>query len=720
VDYPDRYQVDGQEIDLLLQNIKPNTTCKGADTTSTIFFPSHPTLPSTIVPGLGAQVALCKRIVVGNVTITPIASPTTVTVPYWSTDGPPLAFYHSAFPDQAAFKACSTRKKFPAQVISYLQAVQLLTETSTSYATDGGAGLTVTRNVEPKPTATANTAGLDPAQSLAPTTATPTTTGLQSQTDDAATTPAPQVGGVVGSVAASMASVLTVSPVGAMQLTDGSVLTAARNIGSSSPTSATTALGSVIPNGQSQAESSQLLQLTLDSTTIAMAPVTLAIPMVETTAFVSIPAFAIGSQTVGLGSDGAATIDGTRVALQTSSGATFAVIGDGATASTVRLSPAQNVPTITQAPIIVGGTTIPPLFPSSKPIFVVSGQTLTLGGSIIVADATSTAIVALKTDAAGNIMIVAGDKTTTLLPGSQTSPVIIAGQTIIPVLQPQPSGFILSGQTLTIGGALTIDNGVAINTLSLTTNSLDETVLIENGQTFILPSPSPPGLPLLVEGTTFSPILPTTAAVQYHISNQILILGGTITLGTGSSKTILALTTDSTGHTILLQNGIPSTLTPTSTKTNAALTIDNTTYLPLLPTGTPIYDINGKTLTFGGSVTLASGQIVTLTTGQDGRTILKSAGGVSTLGVARLSSTLTSNSTAMVDPLATAVLGQLGSSSISIGGLAGGASSTRRVGSGASSSSVWRLEWTGTILGTWTGVFGVLSILWYAISNIHR
>lgn len=495
----------------MLDGIHANTTCAASTTSSTFTFPSHPPLPTdatTEVPGdtesdstdnsiTAAGMVACRNVVIGDLTIRPSSITTTTIVPVWETGDIPIEFYRSAFPNDRAFQNCksSTGREVLGK-ITFVQAVQFLTETSTSYAT----GVEPIRTVEDPRTQTTT---VEPVQS-------PTTTAKEDVSSD------------VGIPASKI----------------------------------------ILSSAQSPATSTQALQITLGDTIFSVMPTTLTASTDSGTSPVLVPAFVIGTQTVGLGTKAAVTVGSTPVAVQTSNGLTFAVVGD--TASTVQLSPDPSETTITPPPIVVGGTTIPPSLQTSGPALMISGQTLIPGEAVFLSGG-SGALVVLATDSAGNSIVVAGGQTTTLSAGPQTAPISLAGYTFSP--EPGSSGYIVSGRTLTVGLSATFQDGSSTKTLALTTNSFGQTVLNNNGQTAAIPSPAP--TPLIVDGITLSPI-PSSAFFEYRVSDKFLTMGGTITIGTVPSQTTLALTTDSGGKTILVQNGKTTTLSLSGAITKAA------------------------------------------------------------------------------------------------------------------------------------------------------
>ncbi|KAE9994351.1 hypothetical protein EG327_011453 [Venturia inaequalis] len=510
VEYPYMYSLEGVALDAMLDGIHVNTTCAASVTSSTITLPSHPPLPTAATTGVpddsksdsldvSTGMVACRNVVIGDLTIVPSSVTTTTIVPVWKKGDVPIEFYRSAFSDNRAFQKCksSTGREVLGK-ITFVQAVQFLTETSTSYAT----GIGPIRTIK------------DP--------------GTQATTAESAQSPTTTAKNVISSDA---------------------LITASKIIASH-------ALVSPIA-------STQAPQVNLGDNILPIRPTTLTASGDSDISPVLVPAFVIGTQTLALGTEAAVTIAGTPVAVRTSNGLTFVVVGDSAHASTIQLSLDPSKSTITPPPIIVGETTIAPSLQTTVPPLIISGQTLVPGEALILSGNFG-AIVALATDTAGNSILVAGGKTTTLASRIQSLPIVLAGYTFAP--QPASTGYIISGQTLTFGGSVAIQDASSTKIVLLTTNSVGQAVLISNGQTAMIPSLVPG--PLTVDGITLSPIL-SSAVYEYHVSDKILTMGGTITIGTVPSQKILILSTNSAGQTIIVENGQTTTMISSmiSTKT---------------------------------------------------------------------------------------------------------------------------------------------------------
>lgn len=516
VEYPYIYSLQGIALDAMLDGTHANTSCAAAVTSSTITFPSHPPLPTAAITEVpddsesdsidtAAGMVACRSVVIGDLTIMPNSVTTTTTVPVWKKGEVPIDFYRSAFPDDRAFQKCkSSSGREVLGKITFVQAVQFLTETSTSYTT----GLEPIRTVK------------DP--------------GTQATTAEPVQSSTTVAKNVVSSDVQVPGSKIIVSP------------------------------------ALSRATSTQAPQITLGDTILPIRSTALTASGNSGTSLVLAPAFVIGTQTMALGKEAAVTISGTPVAVQTSNGLTFAVVGGSTHASTILLSPDPSKSIITPPPIIVGGTTVPPSLQTTVPPLVISGQTL-VPGEAFVLSGDKGAIVALATDTAGNSILVAGGMTSTLASGVETWPIILAGYTFAP--QPASPGYVVSGQSLTIGGSVTIQDAASPKTLFLTTNSLGQTVVVNNEHTATIPSLVP--TPLTVDGITLSPILSSVVS-EYHISDKILTMGGTITIGMAPFQTTLVLSSNSAGQTILVENGKTTTLSPSEKPTKVTTGVPST------------------------------------------------------------------------------------------------------------------------------------------------
>ncbi|RMY51159.1 hypothetical protein D0865_06500 [Hortaea werneckii] len=334
----------------------------------------------------------------------------------------------------------------------------------------------------------------------------------------------------------------------------------------------------------------------------------------------NIPLITIGSQTFTanaatqfkLASDatltpgGVVTFDGTTVSLAQDASQ---VVVDGQKTG-------LSAPRLTPAPMVTLDGTIYKANPGST--FDINGSILTPGG-VITSDGTR---ISLATGASE--IVVDGETTSLRRGGSQTMPASneasITAAPVLPVdgdrVQPQGQGatYVISGQTLTPGGAITYtnDNG-EVETLSLNSPA-NQLVSVIDGTTRSTKLPNAAAMSTI----TAPPVLnvngkgyAANGGTSYVISGQTLTPGGSITI-TNSAGEAETLSLNSAANE--LYTGIDGT-TATSMiagvgamSTGApVLTIDGQTYTAnSYDSGSgPTYIISGQTLTRGGEITLS-------------------------------------------------------------------------------------------------------------------
>jgi hypothetical protein len=330
-----------------------------------------------------------------------------------------------------------------------------------------------------------------------------------------------------------------------------------------------------------------------------------------------------GSATLGIGSPST-----TVLALSTDNAGHTVLVSNGQSST-------LSAPSVTPAPsLVLFGTSITANSPSSaNQGFIVSGQTLTVGGTVILGSGASATTLALQTDTAGHTVLVSNGVSSTISASITTAaPVIIGGQTITPEgsLSASANGFVVDGQTLTVGGSITIGSGVSATTLALQTDSAGNTVVVSNGVSSTISVAATGRAPLVIGGQTITAAatLPTSAA-GFVVAGQTLTVGGSITIGSGSSATTLALQTDFAGHTIIVSNGHSSQL-GTLTAGLAPLTIDGQTLgATTLSNGIVGFVVAGQTLTLGGAIEIGTGSsatVLALVTDSAGHTLIVSNG----------------------------------------------------------------------------------------------
>jgi predicted phage tail protein len=247
-------------------------------------------------------------------------------------------------------------------------------------------------------------------------------------------------------------------------------------------------------------------------------------------------AFVIAGQTLSAGGD-AVILDGTTVALA-AGGSSVVVNG---VAQPVQSAEVQaQAPAPAQTPVL--SLNDERITAGSGAAFVIAGQTLNPGGSIVVAGTT----IALASGG-GNAVI--NGVTQVLIP-SQTPRVLdLSGQVLTANSE---SAFVIGGTTLTPGGSLLVSG---------TTISLDSTgsTAFINGvaQPLEAASTAASGSSLnvlTIDGQFIS------AQEVFVISGQTLAFDHPITIGSGATAKVLALTTDALGNTVLVSDGDSSTI----------------------------------------------------------------------------------------------------------------------------------------------------------------
>jgi hypothetical protein len=179
-------------------------------------------------------------------------------------------------------------------------------------------------------------------------------------------------------------------------------------------------------------------------------------------------------------------------------------------------------------------------------------------------------------------------------------------------------GFVVNGQTLTVGGSATITKNDTKAVLILTTDAGGKNVLVSNVKTFTIPNqnPVPTGASLTTDGVTITASSLPPGGSGFVIDGHTLKVGGSVTVNHGGTSTVLSLTTDVSGLTVLVLNGHTSTIpNHVARPTAGLLTVDGTIYTATrLPSGTIGYIVAGRTLTMGASATITHGSSSTIYT----------------------------------------------------------------------------------------------------------
>lgn len=281
----------------------------------------------------------------------------------------------------------------------------------------------------------------------------------------------------------------------------------------------------------------------------------------------------VGSQTLQPGS--VITVGGTRISLAPS--ATAIVIG--ASTSVLRNIASDPPP----PPVLtIGSSTF--TGNAATQYLVGPGQILRPGGSAVVGGT----VVRLGPSAS---FIVVGETTQALSAAiSSAAQIVVGGRTI--TAQPGGSSFVINGQTLAPGQAITVDG---------TTMSLDaavSSVAVNRVTQPVLVRPWNPAAVL----TFGSAQITANAGSTFVIGGQTLVPGRTVTV----SGTTIAL---GPSASFVVVNGATSTFASLAASTTPPpLTIGNGVFSALSGAGTT-YIIGGQTLTPGGTITVAGSTI---------------------------------------------------------------------------------------------------------------
>ncbi|KAL1591951.1 hypothetical protein SLS60_011543 [Paraconiothyrium brasiliense] len=247
------------------------------------------------------------------------------------------------------------------------------------------------------------------------------------------------------------------------------------------------------------------------------------------------PTFVISGHT--LVPDHAVTVAGTIISLPLSG--SFAVI-NGVTSTFANAA----------SPLTVAGAAITPL-PNPGPSFIIDGHLLTPGALITVSGTT------LSLLPSATAIVINGVTTPLSLPT-----ILTLGSHTYTALPPSAPAFLISGQTLTPGGTITVHG----TTFSLSPSA---TALVVNGITTLLPPNAQlTNPPLLTLGTHTYTALPG-AATAFVINGQTLTPGGvlvvngtTISLSPGATQLVYGSAGKSTTEVLF-----PGTSAATATAT---------------------------------------------------------------------------------------------------------------------------------------------------------
>merc|ERR1712054_659051 len=309
---------------------------------------------------------------------------------------------------------------------------------------------------------------------------------------------------------------------------------------------------------------------------------------------------------------GVITSDGTRISLAPGASA---IVVDGESTSLrsggSQTTPASNEASITAAPVLpVDGDRVQPQGQGAT--YVVSGQTLTPGGAITYTnDNGEVETLSLNSPANQLVSVIDGTTRSTNLPNAAAMSTITAP----PVLNVNGMGYaanggtsyVISGQTLTPGGAITITNSAGeAETLSLNSAANELYTGIE-GTTATSKiagvGAMSTGAPVLtIDGETYTAnSYDSGSGPTYVISGQTLTRGGEVTLSGSNGEGMETVSLDSAGTAIEI---ISDGQTSTSTIPDA---------YEVMPTAAPVLTINGETFTAmnNGATYIISGKTLT-------------------------------------------------------------------------------------------------------------
>jgi hypothetical protein len=207
------------------------------------------------------------------------------------------------------------------------------------------------------------------------------------------------------------------------------------------------------------------------------------VPVAQNTPTAAAPVFSIGGQAITANSDSAFVVAGQTVAPGSAvivGGTTVSLLpsGDGVVINGATQTFQAGASSVPSPVLTLNGQTYSA---NSQSAYVIAGQTLSAGRTIIVSGTT----IALAST--GGVAVIDG-VTQTIAPSSVPAVLTINGQTV--TANPK-SSYIISGQTLAPGHPITIGTGSSATTLSLATDGAGHPVVVVNGKTSTLTSGGP-------------------------------------------------------------------------------------------------------------------------------------------------------------------------------------------------------------------------------------
>lgn len=242
-------------------------------------------------------------------------------------------------------------------------------------------------------------------------------------------------------------------------------------------------------------------------------------------------------------------------------------------------------------------------------VYFASGQKLALGSSIVLGSADPKKTVGLQEVASGTALIVNGITSLLSMPESDSAlptppPIMVNGTTIS---ADSASQYTVSGKVLAPGSSITVGSGPSATVVALMTG-VGGTTLIIGSSTSLLSKPSPTPPPIIINGQSIS----ADSASQHTISGMILVPGSSITIGSGSSATVVALTTGLGGTFLIV--GSSTSLLPAPSPTPPPITVNG---VAITADSASQYVVSGKTLRLGSTINIG-GSLTTLVALQSG------------------------------------------------------------------------------------------------------
>lgn len=325
-------------------------------------------------------------------------------------------------------------------------------------------------------------------------------------------------------------------------------------------------------------------EVAIGSTSLGLQPTQLATTISGVSTIV--PAVIVGSQTIAVGASN--SVGSIPVAVVTAGSQTAVVIDGSSTNFMPQVTAIQEV--ASQPPIVIGSSSITA---NSNSQYIVAGQTLAPGSTITVGGTP----IALQTDGPAGSVLMVGSSTSILLNLPTISalppPIVIGSSTIAANVESQ---YVVAGQTLKPGSAITVGN----TPIALQTDGPSGIVLVVGTSSSILqslPKPTEGPAPIVLGGSTIS----ANSASEYVVAGQTLKPGSSITVGSGSSTSVIALQTSGL-ETILVIGSSSSVLQ--QQQTTEVLTVGPAKITPIANSE---YLVGSQTLSPGASAVTVSG-----------------------------------------------------------------------------------------------------------------